>query len=285
MHAVIRYRIIVHALHARTERRLQGSGTGWIAPSPWYKPLRRTSPWYNLNCTGGGCRICNPPDSSRPLSVRAWRPSGPTSSLKRLKPGDGVESQSKSYPPETARVGPRGSLRWPPGAGVARACVLGRGQTPRTPLGTIGLGPHAESQVRGPAPARATARQAPPPLAIFGPKMGSGGGGVLANGAEPGRDTRSPARHPGRRGHGHGAHFFPRAVRPVGIGVARGAMHAPPARLAAVAPPFRGRARRLVAQGPCLAATDFRMCLGAGLWTPTGHRAAVSALCLRLVFK
>jgi hypothetical protein len=136
---------------------------------------------------------------------------------------------------------------------------------------------------------------------------------VLANGAEPGRDTRSPARHPGRRGHGHGAHFFPRAVRPVGIGVARGAMHAPPARLAAVAPPFRGRARRLVAQGPCLAPTDpvgprrrrgvtrlglpgplsvslrgevdFRMCLGAGVWTPTGHRAAVSALCLRLVFK
>jgi hypothetical protein len=91
------------------------------------------------------------------------------------------------------------------------------------------------------------------------------------------------------------------------------AMHAPPARLAAVAPPFRGRARRLVAQGPCLAPTDpvgprrrrgvtrlglpgplsvslrgevdFRMCLGAGVWTPTGHRAAVSALCLRLVFK
>ena len=128
-----------------------------------------------------------------------------------------------------------------------------------------------------------------------------------------GEDTRSPARHPGRRGHGHGAHSFPRAVRPVGIGVARGAMHAPPARLAAVAPPFRGRARRLVAQGPCLAPTDpvgtrrrrgvmrlglpgplsvslcgevdFRMCLGAGVWTPTGHRAAVSALCLRLVFK
>ena len=139
---------------------------------------------------------------------------------------------------------------------MARACVLGRGPPPRTPLGTIGLGPHAESQVRGPAPARATARQAPSPRAIFGPKMGSGGGGVLANGAEPGRDTRSPARHPGRRGHGHGAHFFPRAVRPVGIGVARGAMHAPPARLAAVAPPFRRRARRLVAQGPCLAPTD-----------------------------
>ena len=196
---------------------------------------------------------------------------------------------------------------------MARACVLGRGQPPRTPLGTIGLGPHAESQVRGPAPARATARQAPPALAIFGPPMGSGGGGVLANGAEPGRDTRSPARHPGRRGHGHGAHFFPRAVRPVGIGVARGAMHAPRARLAAAAPPFRGRARRVVARDPCLAATDpvgprrrrgvmrlglpgplsvsfcgevdFRMCLGAGLWTPTGHRAAISALCLRLLFK
>ena len=30
---------------------------------------------------------------------------------------------------------------------------------------------------------------------------------------------------------------------------------------------------------------DFRMCLGAGLWTPTGHRAAISALCLRLLFK
>ena len=86
-----------------------------------------------------------------------------------------------------------------------------------------------------------------------------------------------------------------------------------PVRLAAVAPPLRGRARRLVAQGPCLAATDpvgprrrrsvmclglpgplsvsfcgevdFRMCLGAGLWTPTGHRAAISALCLRLLFK
>ena len=66
-----------------------------------------------------------------------------------------------------------------------------------------------------------------------------------------------------------------------------------------VAQPFRGRARRLVAQGPCLARTelkgprgrrgvmrlglsgpssvsfcgevDFRMCLGAGLWTPRGH--------------
>ena len=175
------------------------------------------------------------------------------------------------------------------------------------------MGPHAESQVRGPAPARASARQAPPALAIFGPKMESGGGGVLANGAEPGRDTRRPARHPGRRGHGHGAHFFPRAVRPVGIGVAQGAMHAPRARLAAAAPPFRGRARRVVAQGPCLAPTDpvgprrrrgvmrlglpgplsvsfcgevdFRMCLGAGVWTPTGHRAAVPALYLRLVFK
>ena len=79
------------------------------------------------------------------------------------------------------------------------------------------------------------------------------------------------------------------------------------------APPFRRRARRVVAQGPCLAATDpvgprrrrgvmrlglpgplsvsfcgevdFRMCLGAGLWTPTGHMAAISALCLRLLFK
>ena len=70
-------------------------------------------------------------------------------------------------------------------ADVARACVIWRGQTPRTPLGTIGLGPRAESQVRRPDPARAIARQAPPALAIFGPKMGSGGGCVLANGAEP----------------------------------------------------------------------------------------------------
>ena len=80
--------------------------------------------------------------------------------LPKLKPGDGVESIGKWSIGETARVGPRGSLRWPPGAGVARACVLGRGQPPRTPLGTIGLRPHAESQVRGSAPARATARQA-----------------------------------------------------------------------------------------------------------------------------
>jgi len=46
-------------------------GTGWIPPSSWYKPLRRTSPWYNLNCTEGGCRICTPPESSRRLTVRA----------------------------------------------------------------------------------------------------------------------------------------------------------------------------------------------------------------------
>ena len=32
----------------------------------------RTSPWYKLNCTDGGCRICPPPDSRNPNSVRAW---------------------------------------------------------------------------------------------------------------------------------------------------------------------------------------------------------------------
>ena len=48
-------------------------------------------------------------------------------------------------------------------------------------------------------------------------------------------------------------------------------MHAPPARLAAVAPPFRGRARRLVARGPCLAATD-----------PVGPRRRRSVMCLGL---
>ena len=90
-------------------------------------------------------------------------------------------------------------------------------------------------------------------------------------------------------------------------------MRTPPVRLAAVAPPLRGRARRVVAQGPCLSPNDpvgprrrrgvmrlglpgpssvslrgevdFRMCLGAGLWTPRGHRAAISALCLRPLFK
>ena len=74
-----KHTIFTHSVHSRTERRLQGSRTGWIPHTcifhpvcPWYRPLRRTSPWYNLNCTGGGCRICTPPDSSRPLSVRAW---------------------------------------------------------------------------------------------------------------------------------------------------------------------------------------------------------------------
>ena len=40
--------------------------------------------------------------------------------LPKLKPGDGVESIGKWSIGETARVGPRGSLRWPPGAGVTR---------------------------------------------------------------------------------------------------------------------------------------------------------------------
>ena len=51
--------------------------------------------------------------------------------------------------------------------------------------------------------------------------------------------------------------------------VAQGPLRAPPG-------PARRRRGREV---------DFRMCLGAGLWTPTGHRAAISALCLRLLFK
>ena len=30
------------------------------------------SPWYNLNCTGGGGEFPPPPESSRRLTVRAW---------------------------------------------------------------------------------------------------------------------------------------------------------------------------------------------------------------------
>ena len=60
--------------NARTERRLQGSRTGIIPHSPWYKPLRRTSPWYDLNCTGGVAESASPLTPQGPFqSVRGLR--------------------------------------------------------------------------------------------------------------------------------------------------------------------------------------------------------------------
>ena len=61
------------------------------------------------------------------------------------------------------------------------------------------------------------------------------------------------------------------------------------ARTDPVGPRRRRGVMRLGLPGPLSVSfcgeVDFRMCLGAGLWTPTGHRAAISALCLRLLFK
>ena len=58
----------------RSDRKALSGVSVWVDSTQSLVPglYWKTSPWYNLNCTEGGCRICTPPESSRRLTVRAW---------------------------------------------------------------------------------------------------------------------------------------------------------------------------------------------------------------------